>query len=121
MRLNPECIRDILICVEDNTGLSKGVGSETICDLNPQYSKDEIIYHIRQCKFHKFIFITVEIRDSILISDLTPLGHEFLADTRSNNVWNKTKSIATKVGSNSLAALAQIASGVVTNLISNQF
>nr|WP_242851552.1 DUF2513 domain-containing protein [Clostridium sp. DMHC 10] len=52
-----------------------------------------------------------------LIHDLSPYGHEFLANIRSDTNWSKTKEIASKVGSFSLDALSKIAVSVVTSLI----
>ena len=57
----------------------------------------------------------------IMISDLTPAGHKFLANSRQDTIWNNTKEIATKVGSKSLDALIQISSSVITELIKAHF
>ena len=54
------------------------------------------------------------------ISYLSPYGHQFISDIRSDNVWNHVKSLSQKVGSNSLSALIQISSGVITQLIKSQ-
>ena len=54
------------------------------------------------------------------IFDLTYTGHQFLADIRSESTWNKTKSIAKNVGSESLHALKDIAVSVVTSAIQNK-
>ena len=52
-----------------------------------------------------------------VIFDLTPAGHQFLADIRKDTNWNKTKEIVKNVGSDSLDTLKQIATGVITSLI----
>lgn len=51
------------------------------------------------------------------VYDLSPRGHEFLADIRSDNVWNKTKSAAKEIGVSSLRGLSSIAAQVVTAII----
>lgn len=58
---------------------------------------------------------------SCIIEDLSPSGHQFLADIRSDNNWNKTKSIAKSVGASSLTAIKEIATNVIAELIKAQF
>ena len=52
MRLNPDCIRDILLTVEANTDYSNDWDFDADCikqkPLN-RYTYDEVIYHIWQC------------------------------------------------------------------------
>ena len=52
-----------------------------------------------------------------LIDDLTVKGHEFVNGIRDEKLWNKTKSIAAKIGAKSLDVFVQIASNVITELI----
>jgi hypothetical protein len=51
------------------------------------------------------------------IHNLTFYGHEFLENIKSDNTWNKTKSIASKVGSYSLNTLRDISVGVIGEII----
>lgn len=81
------------------------------------FNSIEVVYHIQQCFNFGFL---LEGRSSInvyTIDDLTPKGHEFLANIRDIQNWNKTKEIAKKAGSISLDVLSQIASSVITNLL----
>lgn len=122
MRLNPDCIRAILLTVEEKCDFSTHWEYEKH-NLDSQYlaehSHEEIIYHIKQC--HESNLISgVHYYDgglTVLIWDLTPAGHQFLADIRKETNWNKTKEIAKTVGSDSLETLKQIATGVITTLI----
>ena len=54
------------------------------------------------------------------IFDLTYSGHQFLADIRSDTIWNKTKDTAKTVGTESLHALKDIAVNLVTSTIQNK-
>lgn len=93
MKINAFCIRDILLTVEENsdfyhhTCYSKSAPFERLS----HYSHEEIIYHIKQCK--EFGLITdVHYYDggtSVDIADLSPKGHEFLANIRNDSVWKK--------------------------------
>lgn len=125
MRLNPDCIRDILITVEENTGFNSYMSYTNKTEeyqLLTSYSNDEVLYHIKQCELTGLL-TKVEwfLGGACLIIDLSPEGHKFLADIRSDTTWNKTKEISKKVGSSSISTLKEIATGVITELIKSQF
>lgn len=125
MRLNPDCVRDILLSVEeicDYHNVFDYYENNTEFNL-ANYSHEEIIYHIKQCELSGLI-MNVRYYDGathICIGDLAPSGHQFLANIRKATVWNGVKYIAEKVGSTSLSVLTQIAANVVTELIKAQF
>lgn len=125
MKLNPDCVRDILLTTEDTTGYNEYLeypAELSRCPLLQDYSDNEIRYHIIQCVKSNLLEARREdLAGNIEISDLTPKGHEFLANIRSDNVWNKTKNIAYKMGSFSISTLTNIATGVLTELIRQQF
>ncbi len=124
MKLNNDCIRDILITIE-----SMDYGSvytmDKLHELLPSYSYDELQYHCTQLLDAGLIkAISMSVRGKISpqicrITDLTYSGHQFLADIRSDTNWNKTKEIAKNVGAESLHALKDIAVGVVASAIHN--
>ena len=121
MKLNPDCVRDILLTAEENCDFlspwdfHKG---DSIDRLN-SYSHEEIAYHIRQCELSRLLE-AVEYCDGgdwITITDLTPDGHKFLADIRSDTVWKDVKEVSQKVGSSSLSSLSKIATGIISAII----
>lgn len=125
MKLNVDCIRDILISVEE---LEFGE-SCTILDLSeilPSYTEDQLEYHCLQLVDGGFLKAstytplgsTTYIRQ---IEGLTMQGHQFLEDIRSDNIWNQTKSAAKTIGVESLHALKDIATSIVTSAIQNFF
>ena len=124
MKLNPDCIRDILLYVEDtsNFDIYTNYDSSNIPDELSEYTHDEIVYHIRQCQMSDLITKVsyYDCGSKISIKDLTPRGHEFLANIESDSLWNTTKEISGKIGSRSLQALIQIATGVITATINKQ-
>lgn len=120
MKLNPDCIRDILLLVEDSTSLDDylDISPEDLPENLTNYSPKEVMYHIKQCEMSNLLLVASWYLDgSCMISYLTPCGHQFLADIRQDTNWNKTKAIAKSVGSDSLDVLKQIASGVIATLI----
>lgn len=124
MKLNPDCIRDILLFVEANTSLNSPVDIDP--DYLPEplsiYSSDEVMYHIKQCELSALFGDEVSwyVDGNCMIRYLSPSGHQFLSDIRSDNAWNKTKEIAHGVGVNSIDAIKQIATGVISALIQKQ-
>lgn len=126
MKLKPDCTRDILIAIEDVVDLQTKfvyTPGEKAPDSLKNYSPDEIAYHIRQCDLSGFL-IGCEIfcyGGLITVQDLTPAGHEFLANTRKNSIWEKVKEIGDEVGSDSLKSLAEIARQVIVQLIRSKF
>lgn len=142
MRLNLDCVRQLLLCVEDNTGLREycyfiDSGLEE-CQINigespippPDYQdkllkkfdNDELVYHINYCVDAGLLSTITPLGSyRIGIADLTPKGHDFLENIRDNSVWSGVKDIATKVGSKSLESVIQIAYDVITQRIKSQF
>lgn len=95
--------------------------SEKSFEYLEHYTHDEIMYHIRQCEFSNLIIkVSYFMGGGCLITDLSPIGHEFIANIRLDTNWNKTKDIAKSVGSYSLNSLTQIATGVIANLINSK-
>lgn len=126
MKLNPDCIRDILLSVEAATDSERvfryTAGKDNHKHLS-KYTHNEIYYHMRQCSAAGLLdgFTPCDGGTLVIIGDLTPDGHEFLANVRKDSIWNSIKEVSGKIGSNSLGALMQIATNVVSSLISSHF
>lgn len=123
MRLNPDCIRDILLSVEEK---SDGMNSVTIDrDMFPRlerYTTGEIYYHVRQSADANLLSdMKEDLIGNCRVRDLTPIGHEFIANIRKDSLWERTKDTAKMIGSNSLKAIVQIASNVVAEVIKAKF
>lgn len=123
MKLNPDCMRDILIVME-NAGYQETLSPNAIYSSLPGYSEDEINYSIIKLEEAGFIDAIISEYDTgiaiLRLDDITYLGHQFLSDVRSDSIWKNVKEISKKVGSNSIASISQIASGVITAIIQNQ-
>lgn len=122
MRLNPDCVRDILIAIEETANFQEAINNKQLeksAILQP-YSSSEILYHLRQLSWAELIQEFDFYGDTgYSILDLSPKGHEFLNNIRSNDNWDKVKGLSKKVGSHSLSALQQIATGVITASINH--
>lgn len=124
MRLKPDCVREILLDVERRSVYGQFVDYVSPKDFQvfSKYSLNEVLYHIRQCHESGFFMGNTRfLLEGCIIKDLSPAGHEFLANIRKDSNWNKTKEIAQSVGSTSLDVMKDIAAQVISNLISGQF
>ena len=121
MKLNIDCIRDILLTIEEKTGYDNPmIYNPTMADykLLNNYDWQEIMYHIIQCKNANLIDCDEpDLYDNVLIRDLTIEGHKFIANIRDNNNWNKVKGIAKNAGSFSIDVIKDIASNVISEAI----
>lgn len=125
MKLNSDCIRDILLMVEETTDFNHTVTynkGDKFHKKLAKYTHEEIIYHIHQCDLSELISDVVyyDDGDSIDIADLSPHGHEFLENIRKDNIWSHVKTIGAKIGATSLSALIQISSNVISEIIKAQ-
>lgn len=120
MKLNPDCVRDILLTVEENTTLKKQIRIPfgNVYQLIDKYDKEEVAYHIKQCELYGYLHkVSPSSGGSFYIDYLSPAGHELLENIRADTNWHKTREIAKKVGSESLNVLAQIAAKLIGDLV----
>lgn len=125
MKLNPDCIRDVLIAVE-SCDFGERLNLDSLHDACPQYTENELWYTCLKLNEGNFLDIdTVSWVHSTMpsiksINCLTFSGHEFLANIQPNTIWEDTKKVIKKIGVTSIQNLSVIASGVVTAIIKSQ-
>lgn len=121
MKLNPDCIRDLLMEIEYTTDSDTAFTYSSADEYLKKYDKNEVYYHFRQADLSGFLYkANFDLGGNFYCTDLSPKGHQFLNDIRSDSNWKKTKDIASSVGSFSLNALTSIASQVIAELINNR-
>lgn len=123
MKLNIDCVRDLLLAVENYVNFDENLIYPTVsveklfqCDFLRRYSKADIFYTALKLYEGGFINADVQYGDNtsvILIKSLTYEGHCFLENIRTPAVWSKTKSKAAKIGSFALDVISEIAVGYV--------
>lgn len=117
MKLNPDCIRGILLTVEEKCDFNTpwAYSRDTVkSEYLAEFSHEEIVYHIKQSSVSGLIE-NVQYYDlgaSVLVGDLTPLGHEFLSNIRAKSLWNQVKS---KAADASLSILMELAKRAATD------
>lgn len=123
MRLNPDCIRDLLLSIEEVSTSNSLLTSDQLSNSSyiSKYSQSEILYHLHQLELAGYIITPPKqmFEDMFLVNDLSPLGHEFLSDIRQDTNWNKIKSISKEVGTETLSSIKTIAENVISTAISN--
>ena len=124
MKLNIDCVRDILLELETFPIGVYPVGSLKNSIAN--HGRENVEYtlvklseanyvNVQYCRMTNGSFLF----DSIL--DITFQGHEFLEKIRSDTVWNqKLKPIFSSVGSASFEVISAVASSLLTSLISGK-
>lgn len=139
MRLNHDCVREVLLCIEEHTGLrmkclfvdlgpensemAEFLGTpldlpEYQIPLNDKYGNDTVFYHVNYCINAELA--TGEIAGNrIFVSDLTPAGHELLAKIRDPERWPKVKRGMAAVRDYSIAALGSVAGGITSAAINS--
>ena len=125
MKLNPNCVRDILLQLEE-LPYQGSTTPEDLSSVLSSYTEDEISYCCFKLAEANYIDIstirTIGMSGPAIrsINDITFYGHEFLNNIRSEKIWDNVKAVGTKVGAASISAFTQIAAGVVTAVIKNQ-
>lgn len=122
MKLNNDCVRDLMLLIEEEVGLNEYLSIRKIEFKN--YTTEELIYTSKKLK--EAGYINAEIEDYLdggheaYIYSLTWQGHKFLDNIRDDGVWKTTKGIISKFSSVSISIIENVASQVITNLITQQ-
>ena len=122
MKLNQDCVRDLLLYIEENSDY------ETIIypsELSIGYSNEDVLYSADKLLEANYLdgikkkFVGSEM-PQIAIYSLTWDGHLFLDNIRDKTIWDKTKAITEKFASISISLLNKIASQLILEMIKSQ-
>lgn len=122
MKLNPDCVRDILFAIEDLSKPNSLITSTQLLETKflSNYSNDEVLYHLQQLDWSGYIVAPTKHKSldgMFFVNDLSPSGHEFISNIRKDTNWNKVKSISKEVGTETLTSIKSIAEGVISAAI----
>ena len=128
MRLNPDCIRDLLLYLEENLSISPDLEFLHIdvrqIGKSLNYPLNEIANTVLSLDDAGFIvadtFPVGDGRIGISISRITYSGYEFLELIRPENVWEKVKTTGKRIGSFSFGVIKQIATSALASFVSAQ-
>lgn len=134
MKLNPDCVRDTLLYLEENLAINCKNNTFEFITLNQlitgmlekynQYTEEDIwytVYNLKQVCFiegrindvgdHKMMFCDIE--------NISWSGHQFLSTVRPDTIWEATKNKAKEIGGMSIQGLSMIAMTIMQGLASN--
>ena len=120
MKLNYDCIRDVLLYLEDNLTINNSIAfpSDIKESLLLKYSKDDLLYTVKILLNKKLIlgddnFNYATGMYTANIESLSFDGHSFLDNIRDNQVWSKSKKILSAFKSVSIEIISQVATNVI--------
>ncbi|MCT6891898.1 MAG: DUF2513 domain-containing protein [Lactobacillus sp.] len=126
MRLNQDCVRSVMLFIEDKNEFGSFLDLDNFLSAKElrEYKPEEIKYVLAKLSETNYLHDRIEwVNNEIAeysTGALTWEGHKFLDTIRDNKVWSKTKKITNKFASVSISMVENIASQVITNLITEQ-
>jgi len=123
MKLNHDCVRDVLLFVEENLPYGHYVDFSAI--EIPDYSREDLLYTADKLIEADYLNGKKENylgshTPAIRVTSMTWSGHQFLDNIRDDSVWKSTKKVLSKFSSVSLSLMGNVASQVITSLVQNQ-
>lgn len=119
MRLNNDCIRDILLYLEENITYDIScIRFDSLSSSLNSYTPDTLRYHINQL-YNAGLIDKPEYWDDgpQILNDLTWEGHQFVNDIRDDKVWRSIKEKCNSIKSVSMPFLVSMAPTVLEKLI----
>lgn len=123
MKLKHECVRDVLLTSEEETGLNDILQNEDIYEAPrlKKYEEEDVIYTIKKLKEVNYINAKVLVHadgNMASMKNLTYEGHLFLDNIRDESIWNKAKEQAKKISS---GVSISVISGIALSILENQY
>lgn len=116
MRLNNDCIRDIMLYIENNlNNHNDSVSFKDMSETLKKYNEETLTYHVSLLKDAGLIegYSRAGALGIIFINDLTWQGHQYLDNIRDDGVWKAVKEKANILGSVSLQILIPLAESII--------
>lgn len=118
MKLNHECIRDLLLEIESFPLDSFPVQGPNLQNILEKYTPDDLIYSVQQLIDAKYIDGICDSdlagRYTIIINTITWKGNKFLDNIRDPEIWSETtKNTAKSIKSASLSILSSVAAKLI--------
>lgn len=130
MVLNYECVRDVLIYLEqqnyvipseESVAFFQPVKFSQISTAMPEYPKEDVFYALFNLKQAEYISADTDGRAGEItvfdVSYITFKGHEFLAKIKDKEKWFSIKKVLSGIKDYSLAAIGAVAQGITGSLI----
>lgn len=125
MKLDPECVRNVLLAAE-KCEIDQWLEFSSLCEMLPQHTSDDVRYTCVKLEEAGYLNCTLQryygspTPKVLSVNDITYKGHEFLNTTRSSAVWRKIQPVLKQVGVSSLPVILEIAKEAAVFMISAQ-
>lgn len=113
MKLIHECVRDIMLDLEENLTLNGSIDSNKLESRLSSYSHSDIYYNCQKLKKAGYIKVEFFLDSSYCVTNITYNGHLFLDTIRDDGIWKKIKSKTSKLASVSLPILQQVGTELI--------
>lgn len=122
MKLNHDCIRDIMLYVEEHTDSHLDtVELKEILKEYPQYNIDTLKYHSSQLHDAHFISRLDLYPNNGMLGKLTWSGHEYIDNIRDKTAWQMIKEGAFDLSSMSLNMVGQLSKELIFSYAKKKF
>ena len=127
MKLNHDCVRDILLFIEENLKYHEEINQSTLAKSSyfAKYNNSEVLYALELMVDEGFITCRKVVSNAmgkvsyITITGLTWSGHELLDNIRNDTAWNAVKEKTKKIGRVSIKAMASAAGTLATAMLTD--
>lgn len=124
MKLNKECVRDVLLCIESNQKPGIFLQLNNFYQKLEAYSKEDIDYTLLKLKEADYINGKPSYGNDRLVDfsvgSITWDGHQFLDTIRDPKIWSKAKSIGNKLEDISITLLSKIGTNIIEDVITGK-
>lgn len=121
MKLNHDCVRDVMLYLEDNLKLDSNIESYGLAKVLKDYTPDDVVYSISKLVEIGYIsgmpIKSLANGSSYIITSITWSGHKFIDNVKTPQVWAETKQMTSKFGAVSIDILSQVAASVITKAL----
>lgn len=117
MKLIHDCVRDVMLDIEENLILHQTISDVDIQNRLKKYSHDDIYYTCQKLQEAGYLNVDFYMDGSYDIANMTYNGHQFLDNIRDDGIWKEVKSKISKLTGVSLPIIYQVASqAIITRL-----
>ncbi|MCA6607467.1 DUF2513 domain-containing protein [Bacillus safensis] len=111
MRLKQECIRDVLLGLEEELKFNQVMERTEFLSIGrlSNHSAEDSLYTVMKLHEAGFLHVQAYLGGNFRIFGITYEGHQFLENVRDPEIWAKTKAAASKVGGASLSVVGELA------------
>lgn len=124
MKLDMDCVRDILLACEDSNHTFSPITTEDITDIyGGKWDSQSIKYTVSKMSEGGLITATI-LNDGcpidqqeVAIFSITWNGHQFLEQVRDDKRWSGVKTVLSAIRNYSLSAISSVAEGMTSAAI----